>query len=97
MIRRYSKTNDLAIKVDIDLNNIESIEISYFTDGEYKYTVTEIDQTDTGLYIYIPSQELQKMNDGILYSQIKYYLICTNYPDSKYNEIKKQSLDIWIR
>ena len=43
MIRRYSKTNDLAIKVDIDLSNIESIEISYFTDGEYKYTVTEID------------------------------------------------------
>ena len=54
MLQRQSKNNDLVIEVQgAGISKIE-----YYTDGLYKYMV------DYSPIVYIPSSELQKMNDG---------------------------------
>jgi hypothetical protein len=54
MLQRQNKNNDLVIEVQgAGISKIE-----YYTDGLYKYMV------DYSPIVYIPSSELQKMNDG---------------------------------
>lgn len=99
MIRRVSKQSDLVIQLDMDLTNIETLEIVYYTDSEYSYSITkdDIDITNDGQFVYIPSQELELMNDGILKSDIKYHLNNIYYPDGSYDNVIKQDLGVWIQ
>jgi hypothetical protein len=54
MLQRQSKNNDLVIQVEgAGISKLE-----YYTDGEYRY-ITDYSET-----VYIPSEELKKMNDG---------------------------------
>ena len=50
MIRRISKQSDLVIELEMDLSNIASLEIVYYTDSEYSYSILleDIDITDKG-------------------------------------------------
>lgn len=99
MIRRISKQSDIVIQLEMDLTNIASLEIVYYTDSEYSYSIKleDIDFTDDGQLIYLHSQELQLMNEGQLKSIVKYNFTNTNYPDSNYNNVINQNLDIWLQ
>lgn len=99
MIRRINKQSDIVIQLDMDLTNVSSLEIVYYTDDSYQYTITleDIDViVDKGQFIYLPSQELELMNDGQLKSIVKYNFMNTNYPDGTYSNVIKQSLDVWL-
>ena len=39
MLQRYSKQSDLVIELEMDLTNIVSLEIVYYTDSEYSYSI----------------------------------------------------------
>ena len=99
MIRRISKQSDLVIQLDMDLTNISSLEIQYYTDSEYccTFILEDIDITDQGQFIYLPSDQLQLMKDGQLKSIVKYSFINSNYPDSKYDNVINQSLEVWLQ
>lgn len=99
MLQRYSKQSDLVIELEMDLTNIVSLEIVYYTDSEYSYSILleDVDITDNGQFIYIPSQELQLMNEGQLKSIVKYNFTNTNYPDNMYNNVINQNLEVWLQ
>lgn len=50
MIRRINKQSDIVIQLDMDLTNVSSLEIVYYTDESYQYTITleDIDILDKG-------------------------------------------------
>lgn len=86
MLQRQSKNNDLLIQVEgAGISKIE-----YYTDGLYKYTV-EYSPT-----VYIPSSELQKMNDGQLRSTVYLATDNENYPDGTQDRVINQTFNIWI-
>lgn len=99
MIRRISKQSDLVIELEMDLSNIASLEIVYYTDSEYSYSINleDVDITDQGQFIYIPSTELELMNEGQLKSIVKYSFNNTNYPDNKYDNVINQNLEVWLQ
>lgn len=99
MIRRISKQSDLVIELEMDLSNIASLEIVYYTDSEYSYSINleDVDITDQGQFIYLPSQELELMNEGQLKSIVKYNFTNTNYPDNMYNNVINQNLEVWLQ
>ena len=99
MIRRISKQSDLVIELEMDLSNIASLEIVYYTDSEYSYSINleDVDITDQGQFIYIPSTELKLMNVGQLKSIVKYSFNNTNYPDNKYDNVINQNLEVWLQ
>lgn len=99
MIRRISKQSDLVIELEMDLSNIASLEIVYYTDSEYSYSINleDVDITDQGQFIYIPSTELELMNVGQLKSIVKYSFNNTNYPDNKYDNVINQNLEVWLQ
>lgn len=99
MIRRISKQSDLVIELEMDLSNIASLEIVYYTDSEYSYSINleNVDITDQGQFIYIPSTELELMNEGQLKSIVKYSFNNTNYPDNKYDNVNNQNLEVWLQ
>lgn len=86
MLQRQNKNNDLLIQVEgAGISKIE-----YYTDGLYKYTV-EYSPT-----VYIPSSELQKMNDGQLRSTVYLATDNENYPDGTQDRVINQTFNIWI-
>lgn len=99
MLQRYSKQSDLVIELEMNLTNIVSLEIVYYTDSEYSYSILleDVDITDNGQFIYIPSSELQLMNEGQLKSIVKYNFTNTNYPDNMYNNVINQNLEVWLQ
>ena len=99
MIRRISKQSDLVIELEMDLSNIASLEIVYYTDSEYSFSINleDVDITDQGQFIYIPSTELELMNEGQLKSIVKYSFNNTNYPDNKYDNVINQNLEVWLQ
>lgn len=98
MIQRITKDNDITIQLGIDLTNLVSLNIKYFTDKEYAFTVTKdnVITLDDVYYLFIPSAELSKMNDGQLVSEVTYSIINSNYPDGTYDKSTIQFLPIWI-
>lgn len=86
MLQRQNKNNDLVIEVQgAGISKIE-----YYTDGLYKYMV------DYSPIVYIPSSELQKMNDGQLRSTVYLATDNENYPDGTQDRVINQTFDIWI-
>lgn len=83
----------------MDLSNIASLEIVYYTDSEYSFSINleDVDITDQGQFIYIPSTELELMNEGQLKSIVKYSFNNTNYPDNKYDNVINQNLEVWLQ
>ena len=86
MLQRQSKNNDLVIQ--LEGAGIKKVE--YYTDGEYKY-VTEFNDT-----IYIPSSELEKMNNGQLKSTIYIGVDNDNFSDGTQDRVIDQRFAIWI-
>lgn len=86
MLQRQSKNNDLVIEVQgAGISKIE-----YYTDGLYKYMV------DYSPIVYIPSSELQKMNDGQLRSTVYLSTPDNNFDDGSKDKTIDQVFDIWI-
>lgn len=98
MIQRINKQSDLTIQLGIDMTNIISLSIKYYTDKDYSYTVTKdnIINIDNLYYVFIPSTELSKMNDGQLKSEINYSMSNNNFPDGTNDKFIIQFLPIWI-
>ena len=98
MIQRLAKTNDLTIQLQIDYDSLHSLSIEYFTDDNYVYTITKTDvkNLDEKYYIFIPSSELLKMNDGQLMSKISYSITNSNYSDGTYDNTTLQYLPVWL-
>lgn len=86
MLQRQSKNNDLVIQ--LEGAGIKKVE--YYTDGEYKY-VTGFNDT-----IYIPSSELEKMNNGQLKSTIYIGVDNDNFSDGTQDRVIDQRFAIWI-
>ena len=86
MLQRQSKNNDLVIQVEgAGIRKLE-----YYTDGLYKYMV------DYSPIVYIPSSELQKMNDGQLNSTIYIGVDNDNFSDGTQDRVVNQTFSIWI-
>lgn len=86
MLQRQSKNNDLVIQVEgAGIRKLE-----YYTDGLYKY------ETTASGTIYIPSSELQKMNDGQLKSTIYITVDNDNFSDGTQDRVVNQRFAIWI-
>lgn len=86
MLQRQNKNNDLVIEVQgAGISKIE-----YYTDGLYKYMV------DYSPIVYIPSSELQKMNDGQLRSTVYLSTPDNNFDDGSKDKTIDQVFDIWI-
>lgn len=86
MLQRQNKNNDLVIEVQgAGISKIE-----YYTDGLYKYMV------DYSSIVYIPSSELQKMNDGQLRSTVYLSTPDNNFDDGSKDKTIDQVFDIWI-
>lgn len=86
MLQRQSKNNDLVIEVQgAGISKIE-----YYTDGLYKYMV------DYSPIVYIPSSELQKMNDGQLRSTVYLSTPDNNFDDGSKDKTIDQTFNIWI-
>lgn len=86
MLQRQSKNNDLVIQVEgAGIRKLE-----YYTDGLYKY------ETTASGTIYIPSSELQKMNDGQLKSTIYITVDNDNFTDGTQDRVVNQRFAIWI-
>lgn len=99
MIQRITKDNDITIQLGIDLTNLVSLNIKYFTDKEYAFTVTKdnvISYDDGTKFLFIPSTELSKMNDGQLVSEVTYSISNINFPDGTYDKSIIQFLPLWI-
>ena len=98
MIQRINKQSDLTIQLGIDMTNIISLSIKYYTDKDYSYTVTKdsIITLDGVYYVFIPSTELSKMNDGQLKSEVTYSMINNNFPDGINDKFIIQFLPVWI-
>lgn len=98
MIQRITKDNDITIQLGIYLTNLVSLNIKYFTDKEYAFTVTKDDviTLDDVYYLFIPSTELSKMNDGQLVSEITYSMENRDFPDGTNNKSTIQFLPLWI-
>lgn len=86
MLQRQSKNNDLIIQVEgAGISRLE-----YYTDGFYKF------ETTYSPTIYIPSSELQKMNDGQLKSTIYLAVDNDNFSDGMQDRVVNQRFAIWI-
>lgn len=86
MLQRQNKNNDLVIQVEgAGISKIE-----YYTDGLYKYMV------DYAPTVYIPSSELQKMNDGQLRSTVYLSTPDNNFDDGTKDMTIDQTFNIWI-
>lgn len=86
MLQRQSKNNDLIIQVEgAGISRLE-----YYTDGFYKF------ETTYSPTIYIPSSELQKMNDGQLKSTIYLAVDNDNFSDGTQDRVVNQRFAIWI-
>ena len=86
MLQRQNKNNDLVIEVQgAGISKIE-----YYTDGLYKYMV------DYSPIVYIPSSELQKMNDGQLRSTVYLSTPDNNFDDGSKDKTIDQVFEIWI-
>ena len=86
MLQRQNKNNDLVIEVQgAGISKIE-----YYTDGLYKYMV------DYSPIVYIPSSELQKMNDGQLRSTVYLSTPDNNFDDGSKDKTIDQTFNIWI-
>lgn len=86
MLQRQSKNNDLVIQ----LEGAGIRKVEYYTDGIYKY------ETTASGTIYIPSSELQKMNDGQLKSTIYITVDNDNFTDGTQDRVVNQRFAIWI-
>ena len=86
MLQRQSKNNDLVIQ----LEGAGISKMEYYTDGFYKF------ETSYSPTIYIPSSELQKMNDGQLMSTIYISVDNEQFPDGKQSRTITQRFSIWI-
>lgn len=95
MIQRVNKNSDLVIQLDVDLTEVRDFHVEYYTDGEFIKTVypTGIDGL---VYVTLSSEDLNKMNDGVLKCTIRYYFLNDDFPDKKQNIIEKQTLGMWI-
>lgn len=86
MLQRQNKNNDLVIQVEgAGISKIE-----YYTDGLYKYMV------DYAPTVYIPSSELQKMNDGQLKCTVYLSTPDNNFDDGTKDMTIDQTFNIWI-
>lgn len=86
MLQRQSKNNDLIIQ----LEGAGISKLEYYTDGFYKF------ETVYSPTIYIPSTELQKMNDGQLKSSIYIAVDNENFSDGRQDRVIEQKFAIWI-
>lgn len=86
MLQRISKNNDLTIQVEgSDIDKLE-----YYTDGEYKYSVTY------SSIVCIPSSELSKMNAGQLKSTVYLKSDNENFSDGTEDKVLNQTFNVWI-
>lgn len=86
MVQRQSKKNDLVIQ----LEGAGIRKVEYYTDGLYKYETT-FNET-----IYIPSSELEQMNNGQLKSTIYIGVDNDNFSDGTQDRVIDQRFPIWI-
>ena len=96
MIRRIQKNQDLVINLKLDLEGANTVTIEYYTDKEYIFTVT-VDPSITEQVVYLPAEELEKMNEGQLRCTIKYSYDNTNFPDNTQDIINEQDFELWLQ
>lgn len=87
MLQRQSKNNDLVIQ----LEGAGIRKVEYYTDGEYKFVTNYVGET-----VYIPSSELEKMNNGQLKSTIYIGVDNDNFSDGTQDRVIDQRFAIWI-
>jgi hypothetical protein len=86
MLQRQSKNNDLIIQVEgAGISKLE-----YYTDGQYKF------ETDYDSTVYIPSSELQLMNEGQLHCDVHIKVDNENFTDGTQDRVITQRFAIWI-
>lgn len=95
MLQRISDSQDLYINLEINLQNVHSVTIDYYTDEQYKHTVV-LDVTIDKQIVYIPSTALKQMNEGQLKSKIHYNYTNGNLPDGLQDTIVNQNFAVWI-
>lgn len=95
MLQRMSDSQDLYINFQVELDRVNSVTVDYFTDNDYKYTVT-IDPSIKQQLVYIPSTALKRMNEGQLKSVIHYNYTNNNLPDGLQDTIVRQNFAVWI-
>lgn len=94
MIQRISKDNDIIINIQTDVNDLQYLELQYYTDGQ---VVIEPLYDNVNHCVYLPSTELKSLADGQLTSTVKYGVVNANFPDGIQDVELKQYFQIWLQ
>lgn len=100
MIRRILKNQDYKdILVETRPDVMENIhDISYFVEGREDVEVHPVYEKDEQtVTVCLSSEDLNGLEDGVLYRKLSYWVNDDRYPDGKYNMDIIQNTDVWIK
>ena len=99
MIKRISKSNDMAdIIMSYPTGIIDYIHtIKYYILGDENRVITSsFERQGDAIKVILPSSELLKLKDGVLYRKAYYTVTDSSYPDGKYDLEICDNMNVWL-